>query len=153
LLFTLNIVNYIEIEKQKEQAMQLGPVNWFTVGASVLVSFLIGGLWYSPLLFVNTWLRIVGVDRQVFNAGLPRALLGDLFSAVAIALALNQVIRWSGAIGVGGGLLVAFIVWVGFVTTILFPQVTYEHRPFAFFAISAGYRLVVFLAMGAILSA
>jgi hypothetical protein len=133
--------------------VQLGPVNWFAVGASVVVSFVIGGLWYSPLLFVNAWLRISGVNKQVFDAGLPKALLGDLFSAVAIALALNQVIRWSGAAGVGGGILVALIVWVGFVATILLPQVTYEHRPFTFFAISAGYRLVVFLAMGVILSA
>jgi hypothetical protein len=133
--------------------VQLGPVNWLTVGASVIVSFVIGGLWYSPLLFVNTWLRITGVDKRVFDAGLRKALLGDLFSAVAIALALNQVIRWSGAAGVGGGILVALIVWGGFVATVLLPQVTYEHRPFTFFAISAGYRLVVFLAMGAILSA
>jgi hypothetical protein len=133
--------------------MQSGPVNWLAVGASVVVNFIIGGLWYSPLLFVNAWLRMSGVDKPVFDAGLPKALLGDLFSAIAIALALNQVISWSGAAGVSGGLLVALVAWAGFVASILLPQVTYEHRPFAFFAISAGYRLVVFLAMGAILSA
>lgn len=133
--------------------MQFSPVNWFAVGASVVVNFVIGGLWYSPLLFVSAWLRMSGVAKPAFDAGLPKALLGDLFSAIAIALALNQMIRWSGAAGVWGGLLVALVVWVGFVASILFSQVTYEHRPFAFFAISAGYRLLVLLAMGAILSA
>lgn len=133
--------------------MQFGPVNWFAVGTSVIANFVIGALWYSPLLFVNQWLAMAGVDRPIFDQGLPKALLGDLFSALAIALALNQVIRWSGSVGIRSGLLIALIVWVGFVASVLLAQVTYEHRPFAFFAISAGYRLIVLLAMGAILSA
>lgn len=133
--------------------MQFGPVNWFAVGASVIANFVIGGLWYSPPLFLNPWLKMVGVDKRVFDAGLPRALLGDLFAAIAIALVLNQVIRWSGGAGVGAGLLVALLVWVGFVASTLLAQVTHEHRPLAFFVISAGYRLTVLLAMGTILSA
>lgn len=133
--------------------MQFGPINWLAVGVSVIANFVVGGLWYSPLLFVGPWLRMSGVDKPIFDQGLPKALLGDLFSAVALALVLNQVIRWSGSVGVGSGLLVALVVWVGFVASVLLSQVTYEHRPLAFFAISAAYRLVVLLAMGAILSA
>lgn len=133
--------------------MQFGPVNWFAIAAAVVSNFVIGGLWYSPLLFVNSWIAMSGVGKQVFDAGLRTALLADLFSALAIALALNQAIRWSGTTGVGSGIVVSLIVWVGFVVSILLTQVTYEHRPFAFFAISAGYRLVTLLAMGAILSA
>jgi hypothetical protein len=132
--------------------MQFGPVNWFAIAAAVVSNFVIGGLWYSPLLFVNPWLRMSGVEKRVFDKGLPKALLGDLFSAAAMALTLNQVIRWSGTTGVGPGLLVALVVWVGFVASVLITQVTYEHRPFAFFAISSGYRLVTLQVMGAILS-
>jgi hypothetical protein len=113
----------------------------------------IGGLWYSPLLFVNSWLKMSGVDKQVFDAGLRKALFADLLSAVAMALVLNQMIRWSGATSVASGLFVALVVWMGFVASVLITQVTYEHRPFAFFAISSGYRLVTLEAMGAILSA
>lgn len=93
-----------------------------------------------------------GVQKPVFDAGLRKALFGDVFSATASALVLNQVIHWSGAMGVGPGLLVALVVWVGFVASVLLTQVTYEHRPFAFSAISAGYRLVTLLVMGAILA-
>jgi hypothetical protein len=132
--------------------VQFGPVNWLAIAVSVIANFVIGGIWYSPLLFVKPWLKMSGVDKQVFDAGLPKALLGDLFSAIAIALVLNQVMRWSGAIGLGSGLLVSVFVWVGFVVSVLITQVTYERRPFAFFAISAGYRFVTLIAMGAILS-
>jgi hypothetical protein len=133
--------------------MYFGPVNWFAIAAAVVSAFVIGGLWYSPLMFVNSWLKMSGVDRQVFNAGLRKALLGDLFSATATALVLNQVIGWSGATGIASSLLAALVVWTGFVASALMAQMTYEHRPFAFFAISSGYRLVTLEVMAAILSA
>ena len=132
--------------------MQFGPVNWLAIAVSVIANFVIGGLWYSPVLFVRPWLRMSGVDKPIFDAGLPKALLGDLFSAIVIAIVLNQVMRWSGAIGLASGLLVSVVVWVGFVASVLLTQVTYEHRPFAFFAISAGYRFVTLIAMGIVLS-
>ena len=133
--------------------MQFGPVNWIAIAAAVGSAFVIGGLWYSPLLFVNSWLKMSGVDKRVFDAGLRKALFADLLSAAATALVLNQVLRWSGATGVASGLFVALLVWTGFVASALITQVTYEHRPFAFFVISSGYRLVTLEVMGAILSA
>jgi uncharacterized protein DUF1761 len=132
--------------------MQFAHTNWLALVAAIISNFVIGGLWYSPILFVHPWLRMSGVEKPVFDAGLPKALLGDLFSATALALVLNQVIHWSGAIGAASGMLVAFVVWVGFIASILITQVTYEHRPFAFFAISAGYRLITLQVMGVILS-
>ena len=100
---------------------------------------------------MHSWLKLSGVDKQVFDAGLRKALIGDLFAAAAVALVLNQVIRWSGATGIASGLFVALVVWMGFVASVLITQVTYEHRPFAFFAISAGYRLVTLEVMAVIL--
>lgn len=133
--------------------MQFGPVNWIAIAAAVGSAFVIGGMWYSPLLFVNSWLEMSGVDKPAFDAGLRKALFADLLSAAAMALILNQVLRWSGATGLASGLLVALLVWMGFVASVLITEVTYEHRPFAFFAISSGYRLVTLEVMGAILSA
>ena len=132
--------------------MQLAPINWLAIVVAIVSNFVIGGLWYSPILFVNKWLALSGVDKKVFDAGLPKALIGDFFSALLIALVLNQVIRWSGAVGLIGGLEVGAFVWIGFVASVLLTQVTYEHRPIAFYAISAGYRLVTMLVAGAILS-
>jgi hypothetical protein len=132
--------------------MQFAPINWLAIAAAIVATFVIGGLWYSPILFVGSWLRMSGVNKQVFDAGLRKALVGDLFSAAATALVLNQVLHWSGATGLGSGLLVAFVIWVGFVAGTLLTQMTYEHRPVAFFAISAGYRLITLEVMGVILS-
>jgi len=133
--------------------MQFAPINWLAIAAAVVSNFVIGGLWYSPLLFVNRWLSLSGVEKRVFDAGLPVALIGDFFSALVIALVLNQVIRWAAVVGLVGGIEIGALVWLGFVASVLLSQITYEHRPLGFYAISAGYRLVTLMVAGAILSA
>ncbi len=50
------------------------------------------------------------------------------------------------------GLLVRFWCWLGFVAALMAASVIYEHGPFKYFAINAGYRLVSMMAMGSILT-
>ena len=37
-------------------------VNWIAIVAAAILSFLLGGLWYSPVLFGKAWQREVGAD-------------------------------------------------------------------------------------------
>jgi hypothetical protein len=132
--------------------MQAISINWWATLAAVASNFVIGGVWYSPALFVNSWLEMSGVAKSDFNSGLPKALVGDLFSSVAMALVLDLVLRSTGTADLGHGLFVAFLMWLGFVAATLLGSVTYEHRPIKYFAINAGYRLVAMMSMGAILT-
>jgi hypothetical protein len=131
--------------------MQAISINWWAILAAVVSNFVIGGAWYSPGLFVTPWLEMSGVDKSEFDSGLPKALVGDLASAVVMALVLDQLLRSSGAADLSHGLFVTFGVWLGFVVPVLLGSVTYEHRPFKFFAINAGYRLLTMMVMGSIL--
>ena len=40
--------------------MDLSQINYLAVGVAALSSFLIGGLWYSPILFAKAWMREAG---------------------------------------------------------------------------------------------
>jgi hypothetical protein len=132
--------------------MQIISINWWAILVAVIPSFVVGGLWYSPALFLGSWLEMSGVSKPQFNAGFPRALLGDLVSAIIMALVLDHLIHACNVAGLAQGLFLAFCIWLGFVATILLGSVTYEHRPFTFFAINAGYRLITMLLMGAVLT-
>ena len=127
-------------------------INWWAVGAAVVLNFVIGGLWYSPPVFFKPWLRMAGVTPAVFNAGLARALIADLLASCAMAGVLLYILRAAGAVALGQGLEIAFLVWLGFIASVLVTSVTYEHRPVAFYAINASYRLISILGMGAILT-
>jgi len=132
--------------------MQDIPINWWALLAAVVVSFVIGGVWYSPALFVKPWIAGAGVDKAAFDKGLPRALIVDLVASLIMAFVLVHAIRYAGAVSLGAGLFVTFWNWLGFVVAVLVGQVTHEHKPVSFFAINAGYRFVAMMAMGAILT-
>lgn len=40
--------------------MQQFPINWWALLAAVVVRMVLGGLWYSPLLFLNRWMALTG---------------------------------------------------------------------------------------------
>jgi hypothetical protein len=127
-------------------------INWWAILVAVVSNFVIAGVWYSPTLFMKPYLTMSGVGKPEFDAGLRKALIGDLFSFLAMAFVLIHVIRYSAANDLGHGLLVTFWTWLGFVAAVLLGSVTYEHRPFKYFAINAGYRFVALMVMGSILT-
>src|SRR5258708_5612187 len=127
-------------------------INWWAILAAVASNFVVGGVWYSPALFVKPWLAMSGVSKPEFDSGLPKALVGDLFSSLLMAVALVHVIRYAGASDLEQGLFVTFWCWLGFVAAVLLASVTYERRPFKYFAINAGYRFVAMMVMGLILT-
>ncbi len=127
-------------------------INWWAILAAMAANFIIGGVWYSPVLFGKPWLDMAGVGKRKFEAGLPIALLVDLVSSFLVAFVLVHAIRYAGAHDLATGIFVTFWVWLGFVATVLIASVTYEHKPFQYFAINAGFRFVAMMTMGAILT-
>jgi hypothetical protein len=127
-------------------------INWWAILIATVSNFIVGGMWYSPALFIKSWLEMSEVSKSTLDAGLPKALVGDFFTSIALALGLSQVLRLSDAVDLGHGLFVTLWLWLAFVVPILIGSVTYEHRPLQYFAINAGYRLVSMVVMGAVLT-
>lgn len=132
--------------------MQPVAINLWALLAAVVASFVVGAIWYSPLLFMRPWLAMAGVEKLRFDAGLPKALIGDLIGSLLMAFVLVHAIVYAGASDLGTGLFVTFWNWLGFVALVLLGSVTYEHRPWRYYAINVGYRFVAMMAMGAILT-
>ena len=51
-------------------------VNWLAVIAAAVVSFFIGGLWYSPVMFLKAWQRGAGVTDAQLQSGHPLKIYG-----------------------------------------------------------------------------
>jgi len=132
--------------------MQAGGINLWAILVAAIVNFVLGGLWYSPLLFVKPWLAMAGVSKEVFDAGIAKGIAVEAISSLMIAFVLAYALHYADVATLAAGLLIAFFLWLGFVVTVLLGSVTHEHKPFAYFAINAGYRLVAMLAMSAVLT-
>ncbi len=69
-------------------------VSWLAVGVSSIICFMLGGLWYSPILFGKRWGEGVKVDtgpgaKQPIGA-LVTQFLGTLLLAWIVSLAFNN---------------------------------------------------------------
>ena len=126
-------------------------VNWIAVVVARVMRFAIGAGWYAPGVFGRRWQEGGGLQRG--PSEMPSALAVQGIGSLVMAWVLAQVIGHYGATGAVDGALVGFLMWLGFVVTIMLPGVMFEKRPMSFFAIYSGYQLVTLVVMGAILGA
>jgi hypothetical protein len=133
--------------------MQQFPINWWVLLAAVVVRMVLGGLWYSPLLFLNRWMALTGRTHADMNSRMPMLLAVDFVSSLVMAFVLAHAVHYAGAVTWAQGAAVGFFNWLGFVATVTLGITLYERKPFALFVIANGWQLISLLAMGAILAA
>lgn len=126
-------------------------INWIAVVVAAVASFVLGGLWYSPLLFGKAWQREAGLTDEQLKQGNMARIFGLSF-VLALLAAWNFANflgpRPSLALGLGAGAS-AGLLWVAgsFGINYLF-----ERRSFKLFAINGGYHTVQFTLFGLVLS-
>lgn len=127
-------------------------LNFWAVLVSAVLVWLLGALWYSPLLFAKPWVEIVGRKMGKVPKGVVHGMVASFIGDLLLALVFGHIVAWSGAAGAGWGAFLGFLLWVGFVVGPLYPQRIYEGRPFKYFAINGGYWLVALVLVGVILA-
>jgi Protein of unknown function (DUF1761) len=126
-------------------------INYLAATAAAISTFLVGGLWYSPLLFGKVWQRETGLsDQQLANSNMARifgaALLLSLVAAFVFALFLGP--RPSMPLGLGAGFS-AGLCWVASSIGITY---LFARRSFKLFLIDGGYHTVQFTMIGIVLA-
>lgn len=126
-------------------------VNLLAVLAAAAASFLLGGLWYSPVLFARAWQREAGVtDAQLQNAnmGLIFGLAFVLSLVAAFVFAVFLGPRPPLALGLGAGAS-AGLCWVASSFGINY---LFERKSLKLFLINGGYHTLQFTIIGLILA-
>ena len=125
-------------------------INWLAVIVAAIVKFAIGAGWFTAL-FGKRWRALQGIAEGSSMSGLPTAMVVQIIGDLIMAYVLARFILHYGVAGIGGGLLIGFMAWLGFVATIMVGMIFYEKKPAELIAINAGYQLVGILVMGAII--
>ena len=63
-------------------------INWLAIAVAALSSFVLGGLWYSPLLFGKAWMRATGHTQESLKGGNMGLIFGLSFVLALIAAAV-----------------------------------------------------------------
>ena len=80
--------------------------------------------------------------------------LGIAFvTRVVVAYVLAVFAVWAGARGVGAGMEIGFLAWLGFVVPLAIGQAAFERRPWQVVAVALPESLIGLVLMGAIVGA
>ena len=134
--------------------MPIPQVHWLAVLVSGIVIFLLGGLWYSPLLFAKRWVALSGKSEEDIKKAAPGALPFVLvfFCGLLTALVLAMVLNHFRPLTIGRGALVGVLCWLGFAAPSSFGTATFSGTPRALWLLNSGYNLVAFVLAAIILS-
>lgn len=116
-----------------------------------LSTFLIGGLWYSPILFGKAWQKQNNLtDEQVKNGNMGKifgfSFVFSLIMAYNLAFFLNDP-----SINGPVGALIGFLTGFGWVAMAIFIIGLFEQKSWKYLFINGGYMVVSFTLMGFIL--
>ena len=125
-------------------------VNWLAVIAAAVSAFVVGGIWYSPAMFLKAWQRGAGLSDEQLRSGNVAAIFGgslvlSIIAAAVFAMFLGPAPAPGFATGAG---FAAGLCWVAASFGINYLN---ERRSLSLFLINGGYHTVQFTVYGLIL--
>lgn len=127
--------------------------NVLAIFVAAIVSYALGALWYSPVLFGNPWMRLMKLSKKDLRKAQNKAMRGYLITFITTlvtAIVLSLMITAVGA-SISTGLKVAFLAWLGFIATSTLGSTLWEDKPVELWLLNNAYYLLSFILMGAIL--
>lgn len=125
-------------------------INLWAVLVAAAVTFVIGGLWYSPLLFARIWMAENGLREEDLKGSNMAKIFGVSFALQLIAAFMLAMFVGPKATA-GFSTLAGFMVGLGWVATSFGVVYLFERRSIKLWLINAGYLTVSFTVMGVIL--
>lgn len=125
-------------------------ISWIAVVACGLSTLVIGGIWYSPLLFGSAWQREAGLSDEVLRSGNMAMRFGITFAlgvlaGATFALCIGNAMTAAQATAAGA---CAGLAWV---TAAFGINYLFEHRSMKLWLINGGYNTVQFTVFGLII--
>ncbi len=132
------------------------PVNYIAVLVAAVASMIIGALWYSPLLFAQEWMRLIGKSEKECKEGMaqmaPQYYLLSMGAALVVAYVMSFFLYYVGARGWIDGVKVGVLAWLGFTAMTSVGDYLFAGRPLKLFVLNNAYQLVVLSVMGGIIA-
>lgn len=140
--------------------MDFATINWLAVLVAGISAFVLGGVWYSPLLFGNAWMKENKFTLEFVRSGNQARIFGwafvlSLIMAANLGMFLGDapancpvdcVPKVDLAWGATAGFLAGIWVFCGLAIVSLF-----EQRSAKYIFINGGYLLLALTLMGAII--
>ena len=141
--------------------MTTPAVNYLAVLAAAVVMFILGGLWYSPVLFMKKWVALQGkteeqMRAEAASANMPVMYISAFVCALITAIVMAHILAHMASIMPTGAVHSAFfgfMAWLGFAAPTSYATALFSGKPKQLWFIDTTYNLVSFMLAGTILAA
>lgn len=129
--------------------MNLFDVNWIAVVAAAISGFVVGGIWYGPIMG-KRWLVAVGLTEDEIKSSPMGLIYGGAFafSLLASWTLAHTFASYAIELGFAAKVMTAFGVALGFIVPALGTNYLFSQKGKSLFFIDATYWLLFYLAMG-----
>jgi len=123
------------------------PIDWIASVVAAVSAFVLGGIWYSPVMFAKAWQQDTGLSDEQLNAASKPKIFGlsfifSLLAALTFSMFLGPDPSLPLAVGAGA---VTGIFWVAGSFAINYQ---FELKPARLLLINGGYHAVQFTLFG-----
>ena len=127
-------------------------VNWIAIILAALAGFVVGGIWYGPVMG-KKWMGAVGLTEEQIKQGNMGLIYGGafLFSLVAswtLAHTFASFASYGAELSVLAKVMTAFGAALGFIVPAIGTNYLFSQKGKSLFFIDASYWLLFYIAMG-----
>lgn len=135
----------------------LGQLNWLAVIVGAVIYFMLGALWYSPMLFARPWQRSIGWDPEATPPEMKATTYVVPFIAyVVMAVAVGMIAAAAGSDTLGDGIVLGLVLGIGLSLMHTLVDATFDPnkpQPWTWFGINGSYHALGLLIVAVIVSA
>lgn len=133
--------------------LTITSMNIWAVLVCIVFNMILGALWYSPVLFGNIWLNLIGlkaedISKEDANKSMKFAIIPAALSILFLWLMLSFV----NAQTLGDAVITGSLISAGFIGMSAFNLVLFESRSLGLSLINVGYSFVAFNVASVILT-
>jgi hypothetical protein len=129
--------------------MNLFDVNWITIVAAAASGFVVGGIWYGPIMG-KKWLGAVGLNEEDLKNASMGAIYGGAFafSLLASWTLAHTFSSYAIDLGFAAKVMTALGIALGFIIPAIGTNYLFSQKSKTLFFIDAAYWLLFYTAMG-----
>jgi len=132
----------------------LGEMNYLAILTATFITMILGALWYSPLLFGNQWMKLMGFTaEQLKKEGSAKEMMISVITSFVEAVVLASLIIMTGADTLFRGIHLGLMIGIGFIAMVTLSNAMFNKTPIQVWLMGAGYRVLYFMINGALLTA
>ena len=117
-------------------------VNLIPIMGAAVGQWVLGALWYSPVLFGRMASKGMAVDAKAADRRWALSMLMTFAANISVSVVLLHMILLNGVYGIRGGAKFGFVAGLGLVAAPMLATYIYEKRPLRLFLVNAAYWVV-----------